>query len=46
MSAARPALLLVLLAALLVFLVWLTVTGRLGKSRHGYAAATVARSAT
>jgi ABC-type transporter Mla subunit MlaD len=30
--------LLALILALLAFLVWLTVTGRLGKSRHGYAA--------
>jgi len=35
---ARPSLLLFLVLALLIFLVWLTVTGRLGKSRHGYAA--------
>jgi hypothetical protein len=31
-----------LLAALLLLLVWMTVTGRLGKSRHGYAAAAAA----
>ena len=33
----RSSLLLWLVVALLAFLVWLTVTGRLGKSRHGYA---------
>ena len=38
MKPARLTLLLWLIAAVLVFLVWLTVTGRLGKSRHGYAA--------
>jgi hypothetical protein len=27
-----------LVVALLIVLVWFTVTGRLGKSRHGYAA--------
>jgi hypothetical protein len=32
------ALLLWLIAALLLLLAWMTVTGRLGDSRHGYAA--------
>ena len=44
----RPALsiLLIWLAlALLVLLAWLTVTGRLGSSRHGYAAAAAASHA-
>jgi hypothetical protein len=31
-----PALLLWLIAALLLLLAWMTVTGRLGDSRHGY----------
>jgi len=35
----RSSLLLWLVVCLLLFLVWLTVTGRLGKSRHGYASA-------
>jgi len=34
-------LLLWLTIALLLLLVWLTVTGRLGESRHGYAATAV-----
>ena len=38
MSHARSSLLFWLILALLVLLVWLTVTGRLGTSRHGYAA--------
>ena len=38
MRRARPTVLLALILALLAFLVWMTVTGRLGKSRHGYAA--------
>jgi hypothetical protein len=33
-----PALLLWLIAALLMLLAWLTVTGGLGGSRHGYGA--------
>ena len=32
-------LLLWLIVAVLLLLVWATVTGRLGRSRHGYAAA-------
>jgi hypothetical protein len=31
-----PTLLLWLIAALLLLLAWMTVTGRLGDSRHGY----------
>ena len=38
MRPARLRLLLCLVLALLGLLMWLTVTGRLGKSRHGYAA--------
>jgi len=42
----RTALLLWLIAAVLLLLAWATVTGRLGKSRHGYAAVPAAREAT
>lgn len=38
MSASRSGLLFWLILLLLALLVWLTVTGRLGESRHGYAA--------
>jgi hypothetical protein len=41
----RPSLstlLILLIAALLLLLGWMTVTGRLGKSRHGYAAVAAA----
>lgn len=37
MRPSRTTLLLWLIAAVLLLLVWATVTGRLGKSRHGYA---------
>jgi hypothetical protein len=37
-----PALLILLIAALLLLLGWMTVTGRLGTSRHGYAAVAAA----
>jgi hypothetical protein len=36
----RTGLLLWLVVALLLLLAWLTATGRLGRSRHGYAADT------
>jgi len=36
------ALLILLVAALLLLLGWMTVTGRLGRSRHGYAAVAAA----
>ena len=39
MRLSPSALLLWMIAALLLFLIWATVTGRLGKSRHGYASA-------
>jgi hypothetical protein len=39
------ALLLWLIAALLLLLVWMTVTGRLGASRHGYGAKETAATA-
>ena len=38
MKPSPAALLLWLIAALLLLLAWMTVTGRLGDSRHGYAA--------
>ena len=38
----RTTLVLWLILALLTVLAWLTVTGRLGKSRHGYAATATA----
>lgn len=37
MKLSRTSLLLWLIVALLAFLAWFTVAGRLGKSRHGYA---------
>ncbi|HWR96797.1 MAG TPA: hypothetical protein VN317_00080 [Candidatus Methanoperedens sp.] len=42
MKPAPAALLLWLIAALLLLLAWMTVTGRLGDSRHGYAALGIA----
>lgn len=41
MRASGFPLLLWLIVALLLLLVWLTVSGRLGDSRHGYVAAAV-----
>ena len=38
MKFSPPGLLLWLIAALLLLLAWMTVTGRLGDSRHGYGA--------
>ena len=40
MNPSRSSLLFWLIIALLMLLAWLTVTGRLGESRHGYATAT------
>lgn len=45
MRLSRAPLLFWLVVALLALLVWLTVTGRLGKSRHGYAATAAAARA-
>jgi len=39
----RATLLLLLVLAALALLAWVTVAGRLGKSRHGYAATATAR---
>jgi hypothetical protein len=38
-----PSILLIWLLAALLLLAWMTVNGRLGKSRHGYAAAAAVR---
>ena len=38
MKPSPAALLLWLIAALLLLLAWMTITGRLGDSRHGYGA--------
>lgn len=45
MRRSRTGLLIWLIVAVLLLLVWATVTGRLGKSRHGYAAVTAMRGA-
>ena len=45
MKISPAALLLWLIAALLLLVAWMTLTGRLGGSRHGYGAAEVPATA-